>query len=83
MTVMSTHQSDFLEAFPEVPLNTAIPSIALETPQASVSKDDAPHGSAVCFKCLSALDNVTEINWQAQYCVILLGSKANYFLKLF
>lgn len=40
MTVMSTHQSDFLETFPEVPLNTAIPSITFETPQDSVNKDD-------------------------------------------
>lgn len=54
MTVMITHQSDFLEAFLEVPFNTAIPSIAFETPQASVNKNDAPHGSAVYFKCLSA-----------------------------
>ena len=40
MTIINTHQSDFLEAFLEVPLNTAIPFIALETPSASVNRDD-------------------------------------------
>ena len=32
MTVMSTHQSHFLEAFLEVPFNTTIPNIVFETP---------------------------------------------------
>ena len=82
MTVMSTHQSHFLEAFYEVPPKTAIPSTAFETPQASTNRDDAPHGSAVYFKCRSPWKTSLREKWQAQYCAILLEFKANYFLKL-
>ena len=49
VTIINTHQSDFLEAFLEIPLNTAIPSIALETPPASVNGDDAPCILALYF----------------------------------